>query len=452
MLKTWRLSTSTKCRWFSSAVKQISLKKPTIDVRAIRNNPELYQDSIDRRRVRLPQNMRIADILKQADEVNSLNKERNDLVFRRKQIQKSMKSSADEATRSELVELKSQIKNREIMALEKSIELDAALEAIPNLLSEDSFIDKHQLVGMIHGDRKKEASADLDHHKIATKLGIVDFASASSVSGTSSYYLVGDGALLENALVQYALSRARKAGWKFLTPPSLVRQEFTNACGFRPRDNNNEQQVYMIEGSDLCLTGTAEIPLAGWAANKVLDLRQPIRKVGVSRSYRAEAGSRGKDTKGLYRVHEFTKVELFAWAATSAEARDILEEILQFQKSMVEDLGICARILNMPPDDLGNPAYKKYDIESWMPGRGDWGETSSTSNCLDFQSRRLNTKFKDTDGSLKYAQTLNGTAVAVPRMMVAILENYYDVVNNRVEVPRVLRQWMDGQEYIEAQT
>lgn len=452
MLKICRLSTCTKYRWYSSAVKQISLKKPNIDVKAIRSNPERYQDSIDRRKVRLPGNMTISDILNQADEVNLLNRERNDLVFRRKQLQKSMKSSADETTRSQLLELKSQIRNKENIALKKSLELDAALESIPNILSDDSLIETHELIGMIHGDRKKESSSKLDHHTIATKLGIVDFASASSVSGSSSYYLVDDGALLENALVQFALSRARKAGWKVLTPPSLVRQEFTNACGFRPRDNNNEQQVYMIEGSDLCLTGTAEIPLAGWAANKILDLRQPIRKVGVSRSYRAEAGSRGKDTKGLYRVHEFTKVELFAWTATEAAARDVLEEILQFQKSMVEDLGLCARILNMPPDDLGNPAYKKYDIEAWMPGRGEWGETSSTSNCLDFQARRLNTKFKDTDGSLKYAQTLNGTAVAVPRMMVAILENYYDIVNNRVEVPRALRQWMDGQQYIEAQT
>jgi len=220
-----------------------------------------------------------------------------------------------------------------------------------------------------------------------------------------------------------------------------------NACGFKPRDQNNEQQVYLLDGG-LCLTGTAEIPLAGWAAHTTFS-KLPIRKVGVSRSYRAEAGARGADTKGLYRVHEFTKVELFAWTTTFEESKKMHQEILALQTEILTELGLCCRVLNMPAYDLGAPAYQKYDIEAWMPGRGNWGEVTSASNCLDYQSRRLHTKYSLPDGSSQYAMTLNGTAVAVPRVIIAILENNYDKNLNRVEIPHVLRPGMDDKQYIE---
>jgi seryl-tRNA synthetase len=258
------------------------------------------------------------------------------------------------------------------------------------------------------------------------------------------------------ALVQYALSIARKRGWQFMIPPSVVRQEYTAACGFKPRDQNNEQQVYMMERSDyqaddyggcLCLTGTAEIPIAGWGANKTLsDL--PIKKVGLSRSYRAEAGANGRDTRGLYRVHEFTKVELFAWT-DDVSSNDMLQEILDLQCEIISGLGITAKVLDMPPNELGAPAYRKYDIEAWLPGRGDWGEVTSASNCLDYQSRRLHTKITNENDQKSFAHTLNGTAMAVPRMIIAILENNYNPETKKVEIPTVLRKWMDDKSHIE---
>ncbi|KAF5098995.1 hypothetical protein D0Z03_001105 [Geotrichum reessii] len=289
---------------------------------------------------------------------------------------------------------------------------------------------------------------------VARELGIVNLEAAARVSGSSWYYLIGDGALLEQALVNYAMSKARKRGFIPVIPPSIVRQEMANACGFKPRDQNGEQQIYNLafKGADLCLTGTAEIPLAGLYSETELEFDNTgVKKhVGVSRSYRAEAGARGRDTKGLYRVHEFTKVELFAWTDTKERSVTVLNDILDLQKEIITELGLTARVLNMSPDELGSPAYKKYDIEAWMPGRRDWGEVTSTSNCLDFQSRRMHTRYRSetNENKLAFVQTLNGTAMAVPRVIVAILETFYDPDIKRVKIPEVLRKWMDDKEYM----
>lgn len=285
-----------------------------------------------------------------------------------------------------------------------------------------------------------------DHKDIMERLNLVNFSQAAKISGRGWYYLVGDGALLEQALIQYALKRARQAGFKMVLPPSIVKTEVTKACGFMPRDTNNETQVYELQNDDLCLTGTAEIPLAALYANhefKPHDL--PLNLVGLSRSYRAEAGAAGRETRGLYRVHEFTKVELFSWNIPDEnKSMQTFEDIVSFQKSFIEQLGLTARVLVMPSDDLGAPAYKKIDIEVLMPGRGTWGEVSSTSNCLDFQSRRLITKVRDaTDKKLKFVHTLNGTACAVPRVVLAIIENFYNPETETITIPHVLRPYMD---------
>ncbi|ANB15961.1 putative serine--tRNA ligase DIA4 [Sugiyamaella lignohabitans] len=478
-----RFSTSSKLGTAAAAkIKNTaSLSRPNYDFKAIRAAPEVYQDSVDRRRAKLAGGATIADFVDLYSTLLTAKSERDELLFKRKTIQNQLKngkrgqekenghtSSLDssEDPRTILSHIKNLLKEREkhIISLEDTIY--PLVESIPNLISPDSIIDNQQLVGMIHADKQIPADPTRSHKDIGVNLGILDFDSASRVSGTSSYYLVNDGALLEQALIQYALSKCRQHGWSMLTPPSLVRQEFTTACGFKPRDQNNEQQVYIIADDALngeskvgshCLTGTAEIPLAGYNAHKTIPLtendRPVIRKAGVSRSYRAEAGARGADTKGLYRVHEFSKVEMFAWTTSSDVSTSIKvhEEMLSLQKEILTELGLCCRVLNMPPDDLGAPAYKKYDIEAWMPGRGSWGEVTSTSNCLDYQSRRLHTKYHTADGSLRYAMTLNGTAMAVPRVIIAIIENNYDPQMNRIEIPSVLRKYMDENLYIEYQ-
>ena len=197
------------------------------------------------------------------------------------------------------------------------------------------------------------------------------------------------------------------------------------------------------------LVATAEITLAALGFNQIMELPQgDVQKyVGLSRSYRAEAGARGKDTRGLYRVHEFSKVELFCWC-NPTKGDEVLESLKEFQIDIIQSLGLYGKVLNMPANDLGNSAYKKYDIEVWMPGRGSFGEVSSASNCRDFQSRRLNSRFKNKDGSLKYLYTLNGTAMAVPRVVIAIVENFYDQKTDMIKIPRPLVPYMNGKEYI----
>ncbi|ODQ63988.1 class II aaRS and biotin synthetase, partial [Nadsonia fulvescens var. elongata DSM 6958] len=242
------------------------------------------------------------------------------------------------------------------------------MDKMPNRISSDVPTEQKTL-GYINIEAKTPV-VPYNHVDIGLKLGLIDIASASKISGTSWYFLMGDAVALELALVQYAMSKARKRGFINIMPPSIVKQEVAHACGFKPRDLNGEQQIYNLafQGAELCLTGTAEIPLAGWGINKVFDANMkgddiPVKLVGVNRSYRAEAGARGADTKGLYRVHEFTKVELFAYVkGEDTISQKMLEEILDLQKEIIQDLGLCARILILPADDLGNPAYKKYDI------------------------------------------------------------------------------------------
>jgi seryl-tRNA synthetase len=288
--------------------------------------------------------------------------------------------------------------------------------------------------------------------------------------------------MLEQALVQYALSVARRRGWKTVAPPSIVYSYIAEACGFQPRDQHNEQQIWSIEQNERdrdtkpprSLAGTAEIPLAAMFAGRDIDAKDlPLKLVGASRCYRAEAGSRGVDTKGLYRVHEFTKVELFGWAdnvdSAAKTSDDLFAELLDMQTEILTSLHLPCRILEMPTGDLGASATRKRDIEALFPSRfrpgtegststvdpavqrleSAWGEVTSASICTDYQSRRLATRVRG--GAAKdsrFPHTVNGTAMAVPRVLAAILENGWDAERGVVVVPEVLRPWMDGMETI----
>lgn len=384
---------------------------------------------------------------------------RNALVNERKQLGSQMAGlmklgNADSIAQlqSKLLDYKTKISTIEADLDSLSERLHNSIESLPNWL--DVSVPENPLEGevvqIINGNSEKDiesalAISEFDHKKIGESLGIINFATASRISGSSWYYLVGDGALLEQALVQYALLKARQKGYKMVVPPSIVKSEVVSACGFKPKDQNNEKQVYEIAGESLSLTGTAEIPLGALHSSSTIEV--PMKYVGVSRSYRAEAGARGKDTTGLYRVHEFTKVELFHFTDASRSIEE-LEELRQFQTSIIEDLGLRAKMLNMPTTDLGAPAMKKYDCEAWMPGRGSWGELTSCSNCGDYQARRLGIRHKNSEGKLEYVHTLNGTAMAVPRVIVAIIEQNYNSSTNSVKIPKALLPYMDGKTHI----
>ncbi|QLL30805.1 hypothetical protein HG536_0A06200 [Torulaspora globosa] len=437
----------------SAALLHGVLRRPQYNVKSVLKSIDKYQDAIAKRQLKSGSDLaqKLAQLPLSCETIKGLNQRLATIQKERKAVEALIKKD-----KSNIATLSSEIKrfkeqHRQVAdQLEVAeFELNDLCGSLPNLVSPTTPLSEPQIVQWINPKESYKPDPGRDHVSIMLKKSMVDFQTAANVSGTSWFYLLNEGAELEQALVSYALRRAKEAGFQMCIPPSIVRNEVIDSCGFRPRDMNNEQQIYHIGGSSLGLTATAEIALAGLGINKVIDLSNgPRRLVGVSRSYRAEAGARGKDTKGLYRVHEFTKVELFCWSRPE-ESDELLENLKDLQMDIVSSLGISAKVLNMPANDLGAPAFKKYDIEAWMPGRGSFGEISSSSNCLDFQSRRLNTKYKDqTTSKLEYVHTLNGTAMAVPRVILALVENNYDPSTGTVAIPEPLRDFMGGKTFI----
>ena len=437
-----------------------ALKKAQFNFKDILNNTSRYAESIHRRKE--PRLLSDVDfILENRNKETDLAKKINTLKHERTQVGEAMKKAKGNI--SEEIKKKSMLLKQQLKDLENeqdSLEkiMHAKIEGLPNLL--DQTVPRNDDVGdvvkFINCASEEEATSRqpaslFDHKSIAEELKIVDFSTASRVSGSSWYYLIGDGALLEYALVLYCLSQALKLGYIMVSPPSILKSEVIQACGFKPNDQNDEKQIYDLTNDNLSLIGTAEIPLGALHSSSIFPVSQiyPIKYVGVSRAFRAEAGARGTDTKGLYRVHEFTKVELFHFT-TPEKASGELEEIKDFQINLIESLGLTAKMINMPTSDLGAPAMKKYDCEAWMPGRQSWGEITSASNCGDYQSRRLGIRSELTDenGRLKYLSTLNGTGVAVPRLIATILEQNYDPKTKSVLIPQVLRPYMNNRERI----
>ncbi|KAI0999311.1 hypothetical protein K3495_g8885 [Podosphaera aphanis] len=343
--------------------------------------------------------------------------------------------------------------------------------AMPNLTSSETPRGSEpKLVNYINNHPEVDPSLSnrvwRSHVEISQKLNLIDFSGAAITSGWGWYYLLDEAAQLEQALTQYATSVAKKRGWSIISPPSMIYTHMAHACGFQPRDQNGEQQVYHIQQSaadmnrkpQLSLAATAEIPLASMKANQTLEAANlPAKRVGTSRCYRAEAGARGVDTKGLYRVHEFTKVEMFAWTPPdNSVATAVFDEILSIQTEILTALGLHCRVLEMPSHDLGASATRKRDIEAFFPSRrardGGWGEVTSVSICGDYQTRRLATRFRaqpgQNDSTLGFPYTINGTALAVPRVLAALLENGWSEEKGGVLVPEVLWPWMNGITFI----
>ena len=289
----------------------------------------------------------------------------------------------------------------------------------------------------------------LDHVELGEKLDLFDFEGGARTTGHGFYFLKNDAVLLDLALQRYALDVLLKEGFTPTTTPDLARNDILIGIGFNPR--GPETQIYSIENSDLSLVGTAEITLGGMFAGQTLDDTElPVKLCGISHCFRTEAGAAGKATRGIYRVHQFTKVEMFAF--TVPEQSDaMLEQLLAIECKLFDGLGVPYRVIDTPTGDLGGPAYRKFDLEAWMPGRGnggEWGEVTSTSNCTDYQARRLNIRFrKKGEKGTQFAHTLNGTAIAISRALIAVIENYQQA-DGTVRVPEVLQAWV-GKKVIE---
>ena len=370
-------------------------------------------------------------VVRSFDERNRILKASESLRQRRNENAEKMKGKLSPQERAALVEEGKRLK-QEIAALEQSLvqveeELCGEALRIPNLT--------HPQVPIGNGEannRELKRWGTIpsfpfkakDHLEIALALGLLDFEAAARVSGQKFYYLKNEAVLLELALLRYALDLLQAEGFTLTITPDIAQEAIVEGIGFSPR--GPESNIYSLEGTGTCLIGTAEITLGGYYAGQILLAEQlPIKLAGLSHCFRKEAGAAGQYSKGLYRVHQFTKVEMFVYCHPSG-SEAMLERLIGIEEKIFQGLEIPYRIVDTCTGDLGGPAYRKFDIEAWMPGRGEkgeWGEITSASNCTDYQARRLGIRFRE-GGKNAFAHTLNGTALAVSRTLIALLENF----------------------------
>ncbi|MFH0799819.1 MAG: serine--tRNA ligase [Pseudomonadota bacterium] len=368
----------------------------------------------------------------------------------------SMKGKIEPDVRAKLIEegraLKAKGAEEDGILQKTEAELDALVRQIPNMTHPDSPVaatEEGNREIRRWGEPAKFPFKPLDHVELGEKLDLIDFNAGAKVAGQKFYYLKNEAVLLEQALVCHTLNLLRSEGFTPVATPDLARASILDGIGFNPR--GAETQIYSIENSDLCLIATAEITLGGMFAGAVLsEAELPLKFVGVSHCFRTEAGAAGRESKGLYRVHQFTKVEMFAFTRPE-ESGATHEEFVGLEEKIFQGLQIPYRVVDICTGDLGGPAFRKYDLEAWMPGRGEggsWGEVTSTSNCTDYQARRLGIRFKR-EGEKKplFVHMLNGTAVATSRALIAILENFQQV-DGSIIVPKALLPYMGGVERI----
>jgi seryl-tRNA synthetase len=413
-----------------------------IDIKFLRENPDLVRASQKGR----GEDVAIVDKVLASDDAKRLAiTEFEQLRAQQNVLSKSVgAASGDEksALLANSKELADRVKAADAKRAELEAEAHSLAMVISNLLDPDAPIGgEEDFVIIEHVGTPRDFSAigfePKDHVELGKLLGAIDTERGAKVSGSRSYYLTGVGALLEFALVNYAISSATKAGFIPVIPPVLVKPAAMEGTGFLGQAAEN---VYHLEKDDYYLVGTSEVPLAAFHMDEVLDgAKLPLRYAGYSSCFRREAGSYGKDTRGIIRVHQFDKVEMFSFCKPE-EAKEEHKRLLQWEKDFLDAMEIPYRVIDVASGDLGSSANRKFDIEAWIPTQGAYREVTSTSNCTEFQGRRLNIRYKDRDGT-KAIATLNGTLVAVPRMIVAILENHQNA-DGTVNVPAALQPFL----------
>ena len=419
-----------------------------LDIRFIREDAErVQQDALNKGY----KNADIQAVIALDDERKTLTAKIDELRTRRNQIAASMKNAGGKPSAEQIAEGK-KIKE-ELAVFEKDYrELDekltAALKGIPNILQSDVPIGEEGEDDLVEtwGEELFESRKNAeDHLDFANKKGWVDFERGSKVAGTKFYFLKGDLALLENAIYQFALNKLISKGFNFMTVPHMVNGEVATGTGFAPRSSDQSDE-YFIENEDLSLIATAEMSLTGYHAGEILNEKDlPIFYAGYSPCYRKEAGTYGKHTRGLFRVHQFNKLEMYAYTLPE-QSVEVHEKILAVEEEIYQELGIPYRVINIASGDLGAPASKKYDIEYWSPVDGSYREITSCSNCTDYQARNLNIRVRRENGDLQVVHTLNGTAVSLARCLVAAIENFQD--GEDLVLPKVLQPYMNNRERI----
>lgn len=356
---------------------------------------------------------------------------------------------ADAAAKPALIERGKQLREAvakfEVDQKEIETQLRAIQSSVPNMTHPDApvgALESDNKVIRTWGTPPKFDFKPLDHVELCEKHKLVDLEAGARVTGHGFYFLKNEAALLELALVQFAVQKVLAHGFTLHITPDLARMEILEGTGYQPR--GNETQIYSIADTDLCLVATAEITLGGTLKDQILDVADlPLKYAGISHCFRTEAGAHGKASRGIYRVHQFTKVEMFAFTAPELAASDAVHaEIVGIEEEIFQGLKIPYRVLDICTGDLGGPAFRKFDLEAWMPGRNEYGEVTSASNCTDFQARRLGTRCKSLEKKgTQFVHTLNGTAVAVTRALIAVLENYQQA-DGSILIPEVLRPWV----------
>lgn len=422
-----------------------------LDAQFIRDNLDAVKANCKNRNVKAD-----VDRVVQLDaERKRLATETQQLQQRQNEVSKLIPKEKDPAKKQELIaegkKLREQVAGLETKVKEIEEQLRLALLNIPNMTHPDAPVGttaEDNKVLRRWGEPRKFDFKPLDHVALCALLDLADFEAGAAVAGQKFFYLKNEAVLLELALVQYAIGSLVKEGYTPVITPDVARVEVLEGIGFIPR--GPETQIYSLENTDLCLIATAEITLGGMHRDKILEEKDlPQRYVGLSHCFRTEAGAPGRETRGLYRVHQFTKVEMFAFCKPE-DSDPIHQELLAIEEKIFQGLGLPYHVIDTCTGDLGGPAYRKFDLEAWMPGRGEqgeYGEVTSTSNCTDYQARRLNIRYR-TPGQkgTRFAHTLNGTAVACTRAILAILENYQQA-DGSVIIPEVLRPWV-GKERI----
>ena len=401
-----------------------------LDIKFIRENLKEVEKVVKKRRLKIP----LGHIIEIDDQRRKLLEEVEELRHEKKQAASKHDEEAGKVVKVKLSKLEAALSSVEG-------ELTEYLEQVPNMLSSqvpEGESEKSNKEIKKWGRIEKGDFVPKDHMALGKNLGIIDQQAAAKSSGHGFYYLTGDGALLELALVSWVTSFLSEKGYTPIITPELVRKQFVEGTGYLPR--REAPDVYKIEGEDLYLIATAEIPIAAINSNEILNEADlPKNYDGFSSSFRKEAGSYGKYTHGIFRVHQFDKVEIFKFVKEE-DSDKAFEEIISLQEEIYQALEIPYRIVNSCSGEMSAPAFLKYDLEYWDPVNQTYREITSTSNTTDYQARRLNIKYKDKTGT-KYARTLNGTALALSRTIIAILENHQQK-SGSIKLPKVLHGYL----------
>ncbi|MDG4790842.1 serine--tRNA ligase [Micromonospora sp. WMMD1102] len=415
-----------------------------IDLRLLRDDPETVRAS---QRARGESESAVDDLLRADEERRSAVGRFEALRAEQKQLGKRM-PKADPAEKAGLLartkELSAEVKAAEATVGAAEAALRQAQYAIPNVVEqgappggEDDFVVLREV------GTRPEIENPRDHLELGEALRAIDVERGAKTSGSRFYYLTGVGALLQLGLLQLAVAQAVEYGFTPTITPSLVKPEAMEGTGFL---GSHASEIYRLEADDLFLVGTSEVPLAAYHSGEILDLAEPVRYAGWSSCYRREAGSYGRDTRGIIRVHQFDKVEMFSYCRPDEAHAEHLR-LLAWEEEMLAKVEVPYRVIDVAAGDLGSSAARKYDCEAWAPSQGRYREVTSTSNCTTFQARRLNVRYRDEQGRTQTAATLNGT-LATTRWLVPILENHQQP-DGSVRVPKALQPYLGGRDVLE---